>query len=56
MLINNNIYQMAGGGKMITQRYADYFVERKEDKRSAKEIVQDTMKKAGLRFAEVIDE
>ena len=50
MIMNNNIQQRFGGVK-ITQRYSDYF--KKEDKRTAVEIVKDTMKKAGLRFAEV---
>ncbi len=52
MIMNNNIQQRIGGAK-ITQRYSDYFTRKKEDKRTAKEIVKDTIKKAGLRFAEV---
>lgn len=54
MIMNNNI-QRAFGGAKITQRYADYFVKKKEDKRSAKQIVQDTMRKAGLTFAKDIE-
>lgn len=47
MTMNNNIHHSFGGVK-ITQRYADYFSKKKEDNRTAKEIVQDTIKKAGL--------
>lgn len=50
MIMNNNIQRCFGGAK-INQRYADYFGKKKEDKRSAKQIVQDTMRKAGLTFA-----
>lgn len=54
MVLNNNIQHCFGGAK-ITQRYADYFVKKKEDTRTAKQIVQDTIKKAGLRFAKDVE-
>ena len=47
MVMNSNIVRAFGGSK-INQRYADYFVKKKEDTRSAKEIVKDTIKRAGL--------
>lgn len=47
-VLNNNICRAFGGAK-ITQRYADYF--KKEDTRTAGQIVMDTMRKAGLTFA-----
>lgn len=50
MVLNNNIYHCFGGVN-ITQRYADYFEKKKEDKRTALQIVRDTMRKAGLTFA-----
>ena len=50
MVINNNICHAFGGSK-LTQRYADYFTRKKEDNRTAKEIIKDTMKRAGLTFA-----
>ena len=49
MIMNNNIVRAFGGGK-IKQRYADYFSKKKEDTRSAKEIVKDTIKRAGLKL------
>lgn len=52
MVINNNIQRSFGGAK-ITQRYADYF--KKEDTRTAGQIVKDTIRKAGLTFAKDIE-
>ena len=52
MILNNNIQHSFGGAK-ITQRYADYFTK-KEDTRTSKQIVQDTMRRAGLTFAKDI--
>ena len=49
MVMNSNIVRAFGGSK-INQRYADYFVKKKEDTRSAKEIVKDTIKRAGLKL------
>ena len=54
MVMNNNIQHGFGGAK-ITQRYADYFNRKKEDTRTAKQIVKDTMRKAGLTFAKDIE-
>lgn len=51
-VLNNNICHAFGGAK-ITQRYADYF--KKEDTRTAGQIVKDTMRKAGLTFAKDIE-
>lgn len=52
MVMNNNIVRAFGGGK-ITQRYADYF--KKEDTRTAGQIVKDTIRKAGLTFVKDIE-
>ena len=47
MTMNNNLCHAFGGSK-ITKRYADYFINKKEDNRTAAEIVKDTIRKAGL--------
>ncbi|MDY6305615.1 MAG: hypothetical protein SPL94_06605 [Oribacterium sp.] len=52
MVMNNNIQHSFGGVK-ITQRYADYF--KKEDTRTASQIVKDTIRKAGLTFVKDIE-